>query len=99
MFSYKYYICITSFYFRTKDSSWVFGSLDHSIPEALKYATDHGQEIQLVVHAVILIILNPLYYQMFFLFRLTDREPSFGIVQMLKLLEILQGNMVSGGSI
>ena len=51
-YAYINYKFLLIFYPRTKDSSWVFGSLDHSVPEALAYASDHGQEIQLVVHAV-----------------------------------------------
>ena len=37
---------------RTKDSHWVGASLDHSVPEALEFATQYGHQIKLIVEKV-----------------------------------------------
>ena len=39
-------------YFRTKDSAWVYASLDQSIPDAMMFAEKNGQKIDTIVHAV-----------------------------------------------
>ena len=37
---------------RTKDKHWVGASLEHSVPEALEFASGYGHDIKFVVEKV-----------------------------------------------
>ena len=40
---------------KTKDSRWVGASLEHSVPEAIDFATQYGHDIKMVAEKVDLI--------------------------------------------
>ena len=66
--------------YRTKDSAWVYGALDHSVPEALAFAEEYGQQIRFYIHKVQVICLNKLSHNKNLFYRLIDPLPSSGIV-------------------
>ena len=39
-------------FIRTKDSHWVGASLEHSVPEAIDFATQYGHDIKMVAEKV-----------------------------------------------
>ena len=45
-------------HYRTKDSAWVYGSLQNTVPESLEFARDLGHSIKLYVEKVYFLLIS-----------------------------------------